>query len=113
MATSHIQTNQRKNFINRLQEKWGVNSVWQVVLILLVFTLAGSTAVMLRKSFFQLIGFNDSTAFWLKAVVYILFLFPTYQVLLLVYGTLLGQFRFFWQKERKMLLAVKKLVIGQ
>jgi hypothetical protein len=91
----------------RLQDKWGLESAFQVVLILIVFSLAGSTAVFLRKSFFDLIGFDEHTAFLLKAVVYILFLFPTYQVLLLAYGAIFGQFRFFWQKERKMVLAVK------
>jgi hypothetical protein len=108
-------TNKKQNpgFINRLKEKWGVQSVIQVLLIILVFSLAGSTAVFLRKSFFEFIGITAHTAFWLKTIVYILFLFPTYQALLLIYGALLGQFKFFWAKERKMLLAVKRLVIGQ
>jgi hypothetical protein len=104
---------QNPSFINRLKEKWGVQSALQVLLILVVFSLAGSTAVLLRKSFFELIGITAHTAFWLKTIVYILFLFPTYQALLLIYGALLGQFKFFWAKERKMLLAVRKLVIGQ
>ncbi|QHT72016.1 hypothetical protein GXP67_13570 [Rhodocytophaga rosea] len=104
---------QKPSFINRLKEKWGVQSAIQVLLIILVFSLAGSTAVFLRKSFFELIGITEHTAFWLKTIVYILFLFPTYQALLLIYGALLGQFKFFWAKERKMLLAVRKLVIGQ
>jgi hypothetical protein len=100
-------------FIQRLKQKWGVESALQVLLILIVFSLAGSTAVMLRKSFFSLIGFDANTAFWMKTVVYILFLFPTYQVLLLIYGTLLGQFKFFWAKERKMLLAIRKVFVGK
>jgi hypothetical protein len=104
-------TSGKETFITRLQQKWGVSSVWQVLLIIAVFSLAGSSAVALRKSFFQLIGFDAQTAFWLKAVVYILFLFPTYQVLLLLYGTLLGQFRFFWAKEKKMLLAIRGAVV--
>jgi hypothetical protein len=99
--------------IQRLKQKWGVKSAIQVLLILIVFSLAGSTAVMLRKSFFSLIGFDTHTAFWLKAIVYILFLFPTYQVLLLIYGTLLGQFKFFWAKERKMLLAIRKVFVSK
>jgi hypothetical protein len=32
-----------------------------------------------------------------------LFVFPAYQILILVYGFLLGQFDFFWQKEKKLL----------
>jgi hypothetical protein len=102
-----------KIFIQRLKQKWGVESAIQVLLILIVFSLAGSTAVMLRKSFFSLIGFDTNTAFWLKAIVYILFLFPTYQVLLLIYGTLLGQFKFFWAKERKILLAIRRVFTGR
>ena len=98
----------KPTFLQRLKMKWGVESALQVLLIFIVFSLAGSTAVLLRKSFFSLIGFDGHTAFWLKTVVYILFLFPTYQLLLLVYGTLFGQFKFFWAKERKMLLAVRK-----
>lgn len=31
------------------------------------------------------------------------FVMPAYQVLLLVYGALLGQFYFFWEKEKKLL----------
>ena len=107
-----IKTTHQSRFITRLQQKWGVESVLQVILILLVFSLAGSTAVMLRKSFFNWIGFDANTAFWLKTVVYILFLFPTYQVLLLIYGALLGQFKFFWAKERKMLMAMRKLIVN-
>jgi hypothetical protein len=103
---------QKESFIARLQQKWGVESVWQVLLILAVFSLAGSSAVALRKSFFLLLGFDDHTAFWLKAVAYIVFLFPTYQVLLLVYGSLLGQFGFFWAKEKKMLRAIRQAVKG-
>lgn len=103
-------TPQKESVISRLQRKWGVSSVWQVLLIIAVFSLAGSSAVALRKSFFSLIGFDAHTAFWLKAVTYLLFLFPAYQVLLLLYGTLLGQFRFFWAKEKKMLLAIRGAV---
>ena len=101
---------QKESFIARLQQKWGVASVWQVLLILAVFSLAGSSAVALRKSFFLLLGFDEHTAFWLKAVAYVLFLFPTYQVLLLLYGSLLGQFGFFWAKEKKMLQGIRQAV---
>ncbi len=103
-------TPQKESFITKMQQKWGISSAGQVLLIIAVFSLAGSSAVALRKSFFSLLGFDIHTAFWLKAVAYVLFLFPTYQVLLLVYGTLLGQFRFFWAKEKKMLLAIRGAV---
>jgi hypothetical protein len=113
MATYQISTQAKQGWVNKLKAKWGLSSAWQVALILLAFTLAGSSVVVLRKFFFALLGFNEQTAFWLKTVTYILFVFPAYQVLLLTYGTLLGQFAFFWEKEKKMVLAVAGLFKGR
>lgn len=102
------ETQSKQGWITRLQEKWGVENALQVIFILIVFSLAGSTVVVLRKSFFSLLGFDATTNFWLKTITYILFIFPTYQVLLLGYGFLFGQFRFFWAKEVKMVMAIRK-----
>ena len=88
--------------LTRLQAKWGLDSLVQVIAVLIVFSLAGSSVVFLRKTFFGFLGFDDSTPFWLKTVTYILFVFPAYQILLLMYGFVLGQFSFFWEKEKKM-----------
>jgi hypothetical protein len=110
MATYQLEVQEKANWITKLKTKWGVTSAWQVLMILLTFSLAGSSVVFLRKYFFSLIGFDASTDFWLKTVVYILFVFPAYQCLLVMYGTLLGQFKFFWEKEKKMALAVLKLI---
>jgi hypothetical protein len=43
-------------------------------------------------------------------VLYLLVIFPLYQVLLLVYGALFGQFRFFWKKEKQLLLLFRRLL---
>lgn len=94
--------------MKRLKQKWGLESAWQVIAILLVFSLAGSTAVAMRKVYFYWLGIQADTAFWIKALAYILFLFPAYQCLLLIYGFLLGQFHFFWQKELKMIRMIQK-----
>lgn len=86
----------------RLQKKWGVENVRQVLAILLIFSLAGSSVVWLRKGLFYLLGYDSLTPLWLKTITYLLFVFPAYQCLLLIYGFLLGQFDFFWEKEKKM-----------
>lgn len=90
------------SWLVRLQEKWQLNSLWQVIAVLITFSLAGSSVVFFRKMLFNLIGFDEASPFWLKTVTYILLVFPLYQVLLLVYGFLLGQFAFFWEKEKKL-----------
>jgi len=100
---------EKPSFLQKLQSKWQLESIWQVVLVLVVFSLTGSTVVMLRKVFFGWMGFDETTEMWVKVIAYILFVMPAYQVLLLAYGTLLGQFQFFWEKEKKMARAIKKL----
>ena len=97
------------NFFAKLQKKWGVNSLFQVLMILLAFSLAGSSVVALRKALFNFLEFNDATPFWVKTMTYIAFVFPSYQVLILAYGSLLGQFTFFWEKEKKLGRAILKL----
>lgn len=92
-----------KSFLDKLKAKWQLDSLVQVLAVLAVFTLTGSTVVYLRKFLFASLGFNEATPFWLKTITYLLFVFPAYQLMLLGYGFLLGQFRFFWEKEKKML----------
>lgn len=98
-----------KNFIEKLKIKWGLESVFQVIIVLLVFSITGSTVVYLRKFLFSVLGFDESTSMWLKTITYIVFVFPAYQVLILAYGALLGQFDFFWKKEKKMFYTIKRL----
>jgi hypothetical protein len=94
--------------MNRLKNKWGLTSSWQVLLILLTFSLAGSSVVVLKQWYFGALGFNEQTDFWLKAIAYLIFIFPAYQVLILAYGTLLGQFRFFWEKEKRLVQVIAR-----
>jgi hypothetical protein len=100
-------------WLGKMQQKWGLDTTMQVLLVLAVFSLAGSSVVFLRKSFFHLLGYDDATPMWQKTITYILFIFPTYQGLLLFYGFLLGQFSFFWEKEKKMFRWISKKFKGE
>ncbi|MGB3618453.1 MAG: DUF6787 family protein [Catalinimonas sp.] len=91
------------NWLQRLKTRWGVDSLWQVAIIFLVFGLTGSTSVYVRRPVFDLFGITPDTPLWITAPLYVLTIFPAYQVLLLAYGWLFGQFRFFWNIEKKML----------
>lgn len=87
----------------KLKRRWGLDSTAQVLVVMLVFSLAGMSIVPMRKGVFHLLHFDGHTPMWLKTLTWLLLVFPAYQVFLLVYGTLLGQFHFFWEKEKKML----------
>ena len=96
--------------MEKLKSRWGITSNLQLVLIIVVFGITGSSAAYLAKPVLAYMGM-DQAGFsgswwgpWLYWTLRILFIFPIYQFLLLIYGWLFGQFRFFWNFEKKMLL---------
>lgn len=97
-------------FLQKLQTKWQLNNFWQVIAVLSAFSLAGSTVVVIRPWFFQWLGMDEQASLLLKTLAYIVFIFPMYQVLLLVYGSLLGQHQFFTHKTKKIGLRLSAMV---
>ncbi len=70
----------------------------EVVIILVVFSLAGFSILYVKKPAYSALSMERDSPLWLKVLVALLI----YQVLLLFYGTVLGQFRFFWEKEKRL-----------
>jgi len=86
----------------RFKMKWNIKSNFQLVIVLVVFAVTGSSTLYVKKGIFYLIGITDQTDLWLKTLLYILIIFPVYNVMLLVVGFLFGQFKFAWEFEKKM-----------
>jgi len=82
-------------FWNNLKLRWGISSDIQVVIILLVFTLTGFSTLYVNKLIDTLIGVNAESPFWQRALVFLIIVLPVYNLLLLFWGTLLGQYKFF------------------
>ncbi len=93
--------------VERMKARWGVGP-GGVVAILAAFSLAGLTTVRLKGPVMGLMV-AETTPGWLQWAIYLVIMLPIYQLLLLGYGTLLGQFDFFWSK----LKAVGRLVSGR
>ncbi|RTE52436.1 diacylglyceryl transferase [Arenibacter aquaticus] len=96
--------------MKKLKERWGITSNLQLAIIFIVFSITGSSAVYAAKPFLQWIGLsrdNFSPDFLWGGLIYLIFrillIFPIYQFLLVIYGWLFGQFKFFWEFEKKML----------
>lgn len=95
--------------MKKLKERWGITSDLQLVIIFIVFSITGSSSVFVAKPFLHWLGMDAEhfpDAWWgqtLYWVLRMLLIFPFYQVLLVVYGWLFGQFKFFWAFEKKML----------
>lgn len=96
-------------YVDKLKERWGVDNGWQVLLILFIFSITGMTALYVRKFMFGVLGFTAQTPTWEKILGWILIVFPSYQILFLFYGFLLGQFDFVWRFEKKNACRLKKL----
>ena len=87
--------------MNKLKEKWRITSNLQLIIILIVFSITGLTSVWIARPLLEYLNVDRTT--WMFWPIRILIIFPIYQVLIIVIGTLFGQFKFFWQFEKKML----------
>ena len=94
--------------MNRLKEKWGITSNFQIIIILLVFSITGSIAVVVAKPALNLVGLDKEVLSpWIFWPIRIFIIFPIYQVLIVVIGALFGQFKFFWAFQKKMLVRLE------
>jgi len=89
-----------KSWIQKLQDRWGV-SASQVFVILIVFACTGFTVMFLKK---PIVAFfvGDGEKSILFSVIYYILILPVYNIILLIYGLIFGQFDFFWRFEKRM-----------
>lgn len=95
------------SMLDRLKNRWNVGSALQVVLILITFALTGTTVVYIAKPLLAML-FGDIVPIWARIAYYILIL-PVYNLFLLMFGFLLGQFRFFWNFEKRLFTRLSRL----
>ncbi len=89
------------NILDKLKKRYGINSVFQLIIIFIVFGITGTSALFVKKYVFDLIGITDDTPLYFVVPLYIITIIPSYQVLLLAWGFLFGQFNFFWNFQKK------------
>ena len=90
--------------MNKLKEKWGITSNFQLLIIFFVFSVTGSLALWVAKPILDFVGLDKSAVSpWIFWPIRISIIFPIYQVLIVIVGALFGQFKFFWNFEKKML----------
>lgn len=99
----------KSNFLKKLQTKWQLKSLWHVVLVLVVFACTGFTILLIKQPIFDFLGFDASEGSFLKTVIYLLLVLPLYQLFLLIYGFIFGQFAFFWEKEKQLFRRLGRL----
>lgn len=97
--------------MEKLKQRWGIESNFQIVIIFLVFAINGSFAVYIANPITNFLGIAKETTnpliFW---PIRIFVVFIVYQITLVIVGTIFGQKKFFWNMEKKML---KRMGLGK
>lgn len=78
----------------KLKNRWNLKSGWQVFVVLIVFACTGFTVLFLKEPVLSLIAAKEERN-WIFTTVYYILILPVYFIILLFYGFLLGQSKFF------------------
>ena len=90
-------------FKQRLSKKWGIETESQFWRIMLVFSLAGSSCIWVRKPVFAALEITSDTNALIWWSAWFCVIFPSYQVLLLFWGAVFRVFPFTLWFVQKML----------
>lgn len=89
--------------LEKTKKLFQVDSTFQLFVIFVVFAITGSLSVVLGETvLLKFFGqdFINNNFFWPLRLILI---FPIYQILLIIVGTIFGQFKYFWKIEKKIL----------
>lgn len=88
----------------KLDKKWDLDYKWEMIRVFIVFAITGSSSVIVGRPILKLLGITKenlpSALYW---ILFILISFIFYQILLVIFGWIFGQHKFFWNFEKKML----------
>ena len=84
-----------KKIWQKIKSHWEIDSDIQAVIILVVFALTGFSTLYAHNFIDFVLGIDGGTSFWIKLLVFVLLVLPIFNLFLIVWGTLLGQGKFF------------------
>lgn len=88
----------------KLEKKWILDYKWEMIRVFLVFAFTGSSSLFIGRPIIKFLGITKENLnpilYW---ILFIIIGLVFYQILLLIFGWLFGQFKFFWEFEKKML----------
>jgi len=88
--------------LQKIIDKFHAKSFKHLIIIFLVFALSGSASLLMSSSILTAINLKELINFYpLYLLVRIILLIPIYQLLLIIIATLFGEFRYFWNFEKK------------
>ncbi|WP_111682755.1 DUF6787 family protein [Winogradskyella tangerina] len=87
-----------------LEKRWILDYRWEMIRVFIVFALTGSASMFVGRPIMKYIGITKENLnpllYW---ILFIIIGLIFYQILLVTFGWLFGQHKFFWEFEKKML----------
>ncbi len=88
-------------FLEKLKNRWNLKNYYEVLIILVVFALTGFTVLALKSTVLHFF-FKEENPPVIFSILYYIVILPFYNLILLLYGSIFGRFKFFWEFEKKM-----------
>ncbi|MEO1030495.1 MAG: DUF6787 family protein [Bacteroidota bacterium] len=87
-----------------LEKRWILQYRWEMIRVFIVFAITGSASMYIGRPIMSWIGITKDNLhpliYW---VLFVIIGLIFYQILLVTFGWLFGQHKFFWEFEKKML----------
>ena len=86
--------------MENLKKVFNVVSTYQLIIVFIVFGITGSLSLYVSGYVLDYLNLKN-------VILSILMLLIVYQILLIIIGTLFGEFDYFWKMEKKILSRLK------
>ena len=94
--------------MNKLKTRWGITSNFQLLIIFIVFAINGSLSAKISSFALEEFGMTkDNTNIILYYIILLLLVLPLYPFMLMFFGWLFGQSKFFTPFAKKMIRSMK------
>ena len=94
--------------MNKLKQRWGITSNYQLVIIFIVFAINGSLSARISYYLMGLIGITKENTHWtFYYIILLVLVLPLYPFMLMGFGWLFGQSIFFFPFAKRMIRSMK------
>ncbi|MDI9309347.1 MAG: hypothetical protein QM535_03935 [Limnohabitans sp.] len=93
--------------MKKLKDRWGIQSNWQLVVIFIVFAINGSLSAKISAYLMGILGLSkDNLNIIIYYIVLLVLVLPLYPFMLMGFGYLFGQSKFFVPFSKKMIKSI-------
>tara|TARA_X000000368_G_scaffold410293_1_gene393540 strand:+ start:1626 stop:1928 length:303 start_codon:yes stop_codon:yes gene_type:complete len=96
--------------MEKIRSFFKVESNYQLFVVNLVFAITGTSSLFVADYILDMLLITqenyDNFFYWITRIILIL---PIYQILLIIFGILFGEFSYFWKMEKKTLNKIRSI----